>query len=177
MPTATFSIPPLTEKNKRNFLRKASLTPNESGCLNWMASRNKKGYGQFAVGRKPFLSHRVAFLLHYETDPGGLQVLHRCDNPSCVNPDHLWLGTNEDNVRDRESKCRNNPQRGDKNGARIHPERMPRGNNHGMSKVTAAEVIIIRGDARTLTSIAADYGVTPSLISQIKRRKTWRHVA
>lgn len=138
-------IPTLTEKNKRNFLRKISPTPTATGCLEWLGSKSGGLYGSCWAGGMLLKAHRVAYFLATGVDPKELHVCHTCDNPSCVNFEHLWLGTDEDNARDRQMKGRGNapsgdrhgsrtkPERvarGDRNGARLHPERLPRGENH-----------------------------------------------
>lgn len=75
-------------------------------CWIWMAYRNKKGYGRFRVQNKMWLAHRVSWSLSNGEIPKGKQILHKCDNPPCVNPDHLKLGTSVDNMRDRDQRRR-----------------------------------------------------------------------
>jgi len=80
-------------------------------CWNWKAFIDYKGYGQFGFKNKVVRSHRVAWELTFGPIPSGLHVLHRCDNRKCVNPAHLFLGTNKDNVNDRELKGRHHSKR------------------------------------------------------------------
>lgn len=75
-------------------------------CWRWMGARLPAGYGRLSFQRRSMYAHRVAYLLTYGVIPEGLCVLHRCDNPPCVRPDHLFLGTQTDNARDRERKNR-----------------------------------------------------------------------
>ena len=86
-----------------------------TACHQWTAHTNRKGYGKFRVGtKKVSLSHRVSYEIHRGPMPDGLCVLHSCDNPTCVNPDHLWLGTHQENVADRDAKGRHVSANGEK---------------------------------------------------------------
>ena len=90
-----------------------------SGCWVWTGSKDRKGYGaiSISVGRQRcYKAHRVAWLLARGPIQAGMHVLHHCDNPPCVNPDHLFLGTNKDNVADRDAKGRHAKLRGALNG-------------------------------------------------------------
>lgn len=97
---------------KQRFMTKTVLTPN--GCLNWTASKFKDGYGQFRhdASRPNVRAHRDAWELFQGPIPDGFQVLHRCDNPACVNVDHLFLGTHQDNVLDKVCKKRHRTVKG-----------------------------------------------------------------
>lgn len=77
-----------------------------SGCIEWQGPLDRKGYGRISNGK---LAHRYAYMTE-KGDPRGLCVCHSCDNPKCVNPDHLWLGTQKDNLRDMYSKARGRGQ-------------------------------------------------------------------
>ncbi len=81
----------------------------ESGiedCWEWLAGRNRRGYGKFKMRRKTRPAHRVAYEMHIGPIPDGILVCHRCDNPGCVNPAHLFLGTAQDNMSDKVAKNR-----------------------------------------------------------------------
>jgi hypothetical protein len=166
-----------------------------SQCWVWTATKVSGGYGHFGVARKLFLAHRVSWMIANGPIPTGLLACHHCDNPSCVNPSHLFLGTSLDNARDKEKKGRGNQARGyangaytkperrprgDAHGARLHPERMARGEKIGNSKLTAAQVMEIRvlrdAGGMTLTQLGARFGVDHTLISLIARRKIWKHL-
>ncbi len=138
---------------------------NKSGnCWIWTGSKNtsKGEYGRFYFGDKRMLAHRVSYELFCGQIPEGNQVLHRCDNPSCVNPDHLFLGTTTDNMQDMMAKGRGKCARGiDHHRAKLNPEkafeirwRAALGHKHG--------------------DIASDFGVTRPLISAICRNEIWR---
>lgn len=90
---------------KERFCAKYFINP-ANHCWEWTAVLNEWGYGQFKYERKMQLAHRVSYVLHKGEIPDGLLVCHECDNPKCVNPDHLFLGTSSDNARDRNKKNR-----------------------------------------------------------------------
>lgn len=123
-----------------------------SGCWEWTRSFNNQGYGQQRVtGGRTLVAHRVAYALHHGAIPGGQQVLHRCDNPKCVNPDHLFLGTQSDNIRDAVSKGRH--RRGDGPASRF----------------TASEVAEILAATGSQRELAKRFGVAQNVIGRIKR--------
>ena len=90
-----------------------------TGCWEWQGSK-RNGYGRMIIGsrtdgtRKSVSTHRLSYELHYGEIPQGMEICHKCDNPCCINPDHLFAGTRQDNIDDRERKGRNNPPKGEK---------------------------------------------------------------
>lgn len=87
-----------------------SKVRRSAGCWEWTASRTKRGYGQFLLTTgRPILAHRMVWVLTHGVIPDGLYVCHKCDNPQCVRPDHLFLGSQGDNMRDMSAKGRANP--------------------------------------------------------------------
>jgi len=139
------------------------------GCWEWTASKIN-GYGQFMVSPgERWSAHRLSWVFHYGPIPQGTGyhgtcVLHRCDNPACVRPDHLFLGSNADNVRDMVSKGRNSLKR-------------MTGEAHGMAKLTEADVVAIRNDQRNRRVLAKEYGVHPNTIYNVRQRIKWKSVA
>jgi len=131
------------------------------GCWNWTAYKDKRGYGAFLLAGHPKLAHRVSYQLYVGEIPDGLCVCHRCDNPACVRPDHLFLGTVADNMRDRTVKGRGGDHAGERNGR---------------AKLTIEQVIEIRArysnGARRI-DLAKEFGVTPTNISFISRGRHW----
>ena len=131
----------------------------EAGCWLWNASVDRAGYGQFRLDGKCAKSHRAAYRLYVGPIAPGLHVCHKCDTPSCVNPDHLFLGTDADNHADRDRKGR-----------------VAHGSRHYLSKLTDADVREIRAAGGPQSAIAARYGIHQSAVSYIKSRATWAHV-
>ncbi len=156
------------------------------GCWIWHGDTQKYGYGRLNYHRKLYLAHRLAWILTNGPIPKGKYVLHRCDNPPCCNPDHLYIGTPADNVRDMIE--RNRMARGDSKHVKkgldhyYHktPEKRLRGERHGMSKLNEAAVLSIRDRfARKEASaiqLGKEYGVDRSLIYMVAKRQIWSHV-
>lgn len=147
-----------TEGLKRRILSCVETT--EDGCWVWTGSVNSAGYGRIwdPEEKKMVQCHRA--MMDF---PEGLLVCHRCDNPPCVNPDHLFVGTMSDNIRDCVNKGR---------AAR----RGAKGEANSKAKLTEREVLeIYRGTDRQ-RDCAARYGVTHQVVGSIRRGKTWRHV-
>lgn len=117
----------MTDRDKERFLSR--IRKSESGCWLWTGHRYPNGYGQFYLSGKMVLSHRVSYRMHKGEISRGLCVCHTCDTPNCVNPDHLWIGTRKDNMMDMVWKGR--AATGDRNGSRLHPERLSTGDRHG----------------------------------------------
>lgn len=103
MKEAAATIPRLNADDKERYWEKVYRS---SACWEWQAHRSVKGYGDFAINGRLFRAHRVSYFLHSGEQPGSLLVCHHCDNPSCVNPAHLFLGTHRDNMRDMTAKGR-----------------------------------------------------------------------
>ena len=131
-----------------------------SGCWLWTASLDRKNYGYFKTN-KTEKAHRVSYKLYNGPIPEGLSVCHKCDVPSCVNPDHLWLGTNKDNERDKIAKGRANYARGE---------------SHIRAKLTEDAVIDIRKKEMSQRKYARKYGVSRTSVGLAQIRKTWKHV-
>lgn len=143
--------------------------PN-SGCWLWEKALNNKGYGLLQCGGYKGYAHRFSYALRNGPIASGKHVCHRCDNPCCVNPDHLWLGTAADNMADCAQKGRHASQRG---GARYAI-----GARAGRAKLTDSLVAEIRalGRSQSQRAIAARYGVTKTAIKLIQQGSTWKHL-
>ena len=169
----------LTEEDVSRFFAK-TRRDEATGCLLWTAGRLKAGYGQFLTSSGMALAHRVAWTMAHGPIPGGLCVLHHCDNPPCVeaSPGHLFLGTKSVNNADMRAKGRD--ARGSANGAHTHPERLARGEANGSAKLDEKKVREIRGLAAAGLSqreIAKRFNVHRVNVGLVVRRETWAHVA
>lgn len=152
-----------TSKDTDRFWTKVSKSDSDQ-CWLWTAGL-KRGYGRIKVKGKDELAHRFSWKLHFGDIQNNLWVLHHCDNPLCCNPAHLFLGTNQDNVDDRESKHRNQPSRGEEHY------------NHRLSTKDVLEICEkYRKGVVTHQSLANEHGVSRSLITQILLGKRWRHL-
>ena len=148
------------------------------GCWEWQAGVSTKGYGKFSVSPGHDIgAHRFMYQLLYGPIPNGLYVCHHCDNPRCVRPDHLFLGTNSDNILDGVRKGR--AATGDRSGPRLYPERMIRGEQHHSAKLTATDIVSIRAQAAQgirPARIAKAFNVAHSSIAKILYGRSWRHI-
>ena len=137
----------------------------QTGCWNWLLSKNSDGYGQQGYKGKFWLAHRLAYQNNIGKIPKGLCVLHHCDNPPCVNPKHLFLGTPADNMRDRDMKGRQFDKHGENN---------PR------AKLTQSQVLKIRELYSTKkyfqSELAKRFGVDQTTISNIKLGRSWNYL-
>ena len=136
-----------------------------TGCLEWTGARNANGYGVIGIGVKTYLVHRVAWTMEKGEIQKGLHVCHHCDNPACVEISHLFLGTAADNCADKISKGRMRWGTSSRQG-----ELSP------VSKLKTAQVLEIFTSTDTQQRLAARFGITQQTVSDIKRRRRWRHL-
>lgn len=144
------------------FWRSVSQAPGQgpSGdCWEWQLGRTEAGYGRLWDGDGEVKAHRFAYEMAFGPIPAGLMVCHHCDHPPCCRPEHLFLGTNADNMADMAAKGRS-----------------MRGERHHKAKLTEDDVRAIRADARMQIDIAAAFGVTQGLVGAIKRGELWTHI-
>ncbi len=158
-----------------------------SGCWLWLGLINGHGYGKiydrpYGGTSKMVRAHRVSYEITYGVKLTARQcVLHKCDNPLCVNPDHLRVGTHKENTHDMMRKGRGGWQRDPvkwANGPR-GPRPKSQGENSHCAKLTVAKVIEIRrlcADGHSQVKIANDFGISPPTVNNIYKRRFWRHV-
>ena len=132
------------------------------GCWLWQGAVFLDGYGVFSAAGRLVRAHRMSWLLTNGVIPEGQHVLHYCDTPLCVRPDHLFLGTPRDNIDDMLAKERS-----------LRGVRNPKAR---LSEDDVREIRRRRSSGETLVSIALDFGITHAMVSQIARRVAWGHL-
>lgn len=181
----------------RRFWAKVIRGPAEDDCWSWAGTKSTAGYGQIRAGRAgtPMLTaSRVSYEIHFGPIPDGEYVCHKCDNPECCNPDHLFAATNSGNMQDAISKGRLvtrerhwaylDPDRAArgfyfKKGANVPPEFRMSGERCGSAKLRECDVRDIRRRSKDGTShqaLASEYKVTTDNIRAIVKRRSWKHI-
>ena len=153
--------------NSKTINKFNSLIRKTNKCWLWIGCKDKDGYGRKGIKKKTFKAHRIAYFLHYGILPDDKLVCHSCDNPSCVNPKHLFLGDWNDNVQDMMKKGRyvqgGKPHPGEKNGRALMKEKEVR-------------EIYSKYKKKPYSELAKEYGVTKSCIQNIMLKKSWKHL-
>lgn len=148
-------------------------------CWEWTGGL-VSGYGTINIDKRTYKAHRLSWIIHNGPIPDGMFICHHCDNRRCVRPDHLFVGTASDNMRDMVSKGRHPYPTGDDHPARKDGSFILRGEQNPIAKLTEDDVRAIRSEyARggiSQQAIADRYGVSQPVISSIIRREWWRHV-
>lgn len=167
----------LTENDKERFFAKVKKT---KGCWIWDGARWDNGYGVFTKDGKNLKAHRISWLIHFGKIPAHLCICHTCDVKWCVRPDHLFIGTHGDNMRDMERKGRSRHLSGDDHAYRKNPELHARGEQCHNSIFTKDQVLEIRrlysAGGIYQKELAEMFGTDQGNISAITRRITWKHI-
>lgn len=180
----------IRQQDKIRFWSKVKKT---NSCWIWIGSVYSNGYGCFFVDGKNIGANRFSYKIHFNKLPRNLFVCHQCDNIKCVNPKHLFLGTQKDNLQDMVIKGR--AATGDRNGTHTHPERRATGKKHGSktkpenwargekvasSKLTKAKILKIRkmyaSGQYTHASLGSMFRVGRRTIGDIINKKSWKYV-
>jgi len=153
---------------KERLMAKVDKSQDPLGCWVWRGGKASAGYGHIRSRGTIIQTHRLSWELMNGPIPEGMYVCHRCDNPPCVNPDHLFLGTGADNVNDKMAKGRY------RKGAPC------RGESNNKAKLTTAQVLQIRKEYQPrvviMTHLASRFGVCRDTIRKILNRKLWSHI-
>jgi hypothetical protein len=160
---ATVGQKPRIKNIVQRFLLKLDQT-SADGCWPWKECRTQEGYGKFSYPKpNGTRAHRFAYVTFVGPIPSGMMVCHKCDNPPCCNPDHLFLGTHQENMADKMQK-----------------ERQARGSGIGVAKLIESQVLEIRdrlAAGERQVNVAARFGITQANVSIIKLKRGWRHMA
>jgi hypothetical protein len=138
-----------------------------SGCTLWLEGLNRTGYGRLRWDGKAQLAHRLAWLACHGSIPKGLCILHRCDNPGCINPDHLRVGSQADNTADMQARNRST-------AGRSRPDAWGEGN--GNARHSQQTIEAVRLAAGTHAEIARRFGVSKTSVGYVKRGIQWGHL-
>jgi hypothetical protein len=147
----------------RNVNKYSDPAFSELFCWDWKGYKNKKGYGKFGIGREVHYAHRVSWEIANGTPLSAINVCHKCDNPSCVNPSHLFIGTQSDNLNDASVKGRTS-----------------RGESRPAARLTeesVREIIQLHRNGEILQrQLAGQFGVSIATINNIVNKNSWKHI-
>jgi len=149
----------VNEQIKNRLFELSVMEPN-TGCQIWLGGTTKSGYGVIYHGKKLLRAHRTSYMVNVINPiPNDLDVLHKCDNRLCINPDHLYLGTHQQNMLDRNTR-----------GRKVY------GENSGMAKITDELAMKILASPKMHKIIAIELGVSKGIVSAIKSGRAWKHL-
>lgn len=143
-------------------LHRLSPAGGPDECWPWQRARLPAGYGKLVIGGRHLYAHRASFEAYHRPLLPGEQVCHRCDNPPCWNPAHLFGGSQADNIQDAVAKGR-------------HAANFPVGERHHSARLTRENVLAIRASTESGSSLARAFGVTPTAIYKILDGRSWKH--
>jgi HNH endonuclease len=177
MPKGTYTRPTVSNRFWKRVNKDGKVHPIlKTRCWDWVGG-NIRGYGHFWVNGKTVKAHRYSYTVYVGEIPNGLLVLHKCDNPSCVNPDHLFVGTELENRQDCTGKGRQ--ARGNTHGSKTRPESVLRGGRHPRTRLTETLVKKIRVEyvkgstSRGTYGLAAKYNLSQATIQRVTSGTDW----
>jgi hypothetical protein len=138
-----------------------SIPEPNSGCILWLKCEDEHGYGMMQYKKFNTRAHRLSWIAHRGPIPPGMHVLHHCDVRPCINPDHLYIGDNDDNMADRQKRGRHKPLKGEANG---------------QARFTEDDVLKIRAMDKPIAHIARELQCSETAIRLIRQQKTWKHI-
>lgn len=156
-------IPSLDKTQQSRFWSSADLTANKNLCWEWKRKREGR-YATFYLKGREYKAPRVAYSIFYGKDPSDLLICHKCDNPNCINPNHLFLGTEKDNSDDKIAKGR---------------EVFVKGESHPMSKLSDEDVVRIKylcSHGASSTVVGKEYGIGMTQVRRIVNGDSWKHL-
>lgn len=169
-------IPEISEKHKLLFFTKVG-EPTTFGCTEWVACRNRQGYGEVTIEGRLYKAHRVSWRIHKGPVPQDMLVLHKCDNPPCVNPDHLFLGTHADNAIDCKIKGRSPDNSGEKHylwgKKHSNPATSDTVPSSKIKSKNIPDIIKRLANGETQASVAKSYEVRQSAIAAIASGRSY----
>ena len=157
---------PINDEKLIEKFNNGYIIDDNTGCWMWNGRCDNNGYGRLSHNGRSYATHRLSYELIHKEPPGNLFVCHKCDTPGCVNPEHLFLGTNEDNMKDMAAKGRGNgnPAYGVDNNMSI------------LTEEQAQYIIDFNHYHGSLTYLAKKFNTSPQTIYYVKHRKTWKHL-
>lgn len=141
-----------------------SYVEKTDSCWLWRGGKNRRGYGKFGIGHKTIIASRYSYEIYKGKITENMLICHTCDNPPCVNPDHLWQGTNSDNIRDSFKKCRSVIRKGEENS------------NAKLTEKNVLEIRELFKNNHKVKDIACNYDITTNYCRAICMRTTWKHI-
>lgn len=158
------------EESERDFWTKVDSTnfDDPTKCWEWIGYKDPNGYGGCSFQGRYIGAHRASFIVHSGAIPAGLWVLHRCDNPPCVNPNHLFAGTPKENAEDMAKKKRTCFQR--------YPHLIRKGESHHLTHLKESDIIDICLSNKTNAELGLEYGLHQGSISSIRTGRSWKNV-
>ena len=136
----------------------------KDGCWGWRGYRDEKGYGRLMTPGGPVRAHRLSYEYHNGPIREGGYVLHKCDNPECTNPDHLYVGSHADNMADKKAR------------GRCYTGERPRGEQHARARLSASDVLHLRASTETNATLAKALGVSAATVRLARIGRTWAHL-